>query len=227
MPALGRMNRRMRVSTGIAGLDYVLRGGLIPGRTYLVHGEPGTGKTTLGLHFLSFDPKSGVLITFAQATDLIRADAASLGLDINELVVLDFSPPAETFTEVQSYDIFSPAEVEREPISLQISKTIEGLNPKRIFVDSFGHFLNLAADSFQRRRLAQSFFRFATKCGAALIVAADERDCARDVDGVIHLENATEGRSIQITKFRGSDFIAGHHPMLLTSEGLQIPLSAA
>jgi circadian clock protein KaiC len=217
----------MRVSTGITGLDYVLRGGLIPGRTYLVHGDPGTGKTTLGLHFLSFDPKTGLFISFAQATDLIRADAASFGLDINDLVVLDFSPPAETFAEVQNYDIFSPTEVEREPISRQISKTIEGLNPKRIFVDSFGHFLGLAADAFQRRRLAQSFFRFATKWGAALIVAADERDCARDVDGVIHLENGAEGRSLRVTKFRGSDFHAGYHPIRLTGEGLQVPLSAA
>jgi circadian clock protein KaiC len=217
----------MRVSTGISGLDHVLRGGLMAGRAYLVHGEPGTGKTTLGLHFLSVAPKSGLLITFAQATDLIRADAASLGLNLDDLVILDFSPPAETFAEVQTYDIFSPAEVEREPISRQISKTIEELNPQRIFVDSFGHFLGLATDAFQRRRLAQSFFRFATKREASLIVAADDRDCARDADGVICLQNGPDGRSLQITKLRGSDFQAGRHPMLLNGEGLRVPLSAA
>lgn len=217
----------MRVSTGIRGLDYVSRGGLIPGRTYLVHGEPGTGKTTLGLHFLTSEPASGLLITFGQPKDLIRSDAASVGLDISDLAILDFSPPAETFAELQSYDIFSPAEVEREPIGRQISKTIEERDPQRIFVDSFGYFLNLATDSFHRRRLAQSFFRFATIRGATLVVAADERDCARDVDGVIHLENGPEGRSLRITKFRGSDFHPGHHPMRLTSEGLQVPLSAA
>lgn len=221
------MNRSMRVSTGVSGLDYILRGGLMAGRAYLVHGDPGTGKTTLGLHFLAADPDSSLLITFGQAKDLIRADAGSIGLDISKVDILDFSPPAETFSEVQNYDIFSPTEVEREPISRQISKTIEESNPQRIFVDSFGYFLNLAGDAFQRRRLAQSFFRFATKGKATLIVAADERDCARDVDGVIHLENGVDGRSIRITKFRGSDFHPGHHPMRLTSEGLQIPLSAA
>ena len=217
----------MRVSTGISGLDQVLRGGLVAGRAYLVHGDPGTGKTTLGLHFLSIESESNLLITFSQAVDFIRTDAAALGLNISALPVLDFTPPAETFSQVQTYDIFSPAEVEREPISLRISKTIEESRPKRIFVDSFGYFLNLAADAFQRRRLAQSFFRFATKRGATLIVAADERDCARDADGVIHLQSGPEGRSIHITKFRGSDFQAGQHPMLLTSEGLQVPMSAA
>lgn len=40
----------VRLSTGIAGLDYILMGGLIPQRAYLVRGGPGSGKTTLGLH---------------------------------------------------------------------------------------------------------------------------------------------------------------------------------
>ena len=39
-------------STGIAGLDDVLRGGLPPNRIYLIKGQPGVGKTTLGLQFL-------------------------------------------------------------------------------------------------------------------------------------------------------------------------------
>jgi circadian clock protein KaiC len=42
-----------RLSTGIAGLDEVLRGGLIPGRAYLLCGGPGAGKTMVGLHFLT------------------------------------------------------------------------------------------------------------------------------------------------------------------------------
>lgn len=216
----------MRISTGIPGLDYILHGGLLPGRAYLVHGEPGTGKTTLGLHFLSTD-EGGLLITFGQSADHIRNDAISLGLNIDKMNMLDLTPPPETFAEMQDYDIFSPAEVEREPISRLISKTIEETNPQRIFVDSFGHFRNLSTDAFHHRRLAQSFFRFATKRGATLIVGSDERECARDVDGVIELEFSPEGRTIRVTKFRGSDFHAGHHPMRLTSAGLQVPLSAA
>jgi len=217
----------MRVSTGVPGLDQIMQGGLLAGRAYLVYGEPGTGKTTLGLHFLAADPRSALLISFGQSTNLIRTDSASLGLDISEAAVLDFSPPAETFVEAQTYDIFSPSEVEREPISRQISKIIEERRPTRIFVDSFGYFLNFAMDAFHRRRLAQSFFRFAAQHGATVIVSAEERDCARDVDGVIHLEAGSEGRLLQVTKFRGSDFHPGRHPMRLSGEGLQIPLSAA
>ena len=81
---------------------------------------------------------SGFLITFSQTADRIRADAASLGLNIASVTILDLTPPAETFSEMESYDIFSAAEVEREPISRQSPKLSRKRNPSRIFVDSFG-----------------------------------------------------------------------------------------
>jgi len=216
----------MRVPTGIEGLDFILRGGLLPGRVYLVHGEPGSGKTMLGLHFVSA-AEGGLFITFMQPAENILADAASLGLHMDRVKILDLSPPAEVFSEVQTYDIFSPAEVEREPISLQISEAISELQPRRIFVDGFGQFRSLATDPFHHRRLAQSFFRFATQRGATMIVGSEDRECARDVDGVIELQSTHEGRGIRVTKFRGSDFHPGHYPMRLTGTGLQVPLSAA
>jgi circadian clock protein KaiC len=216
----------MRVSTGIPGLDHILQGGLLPGRVYLVHGEPGTGKTTLGLHFLSTG-EDGLYITFAQSAEHLRCDAASLGMDISAVRILDLTPTPEVFSAIQTYDIFSPVEVEREPISQQIAKAFEELNPQRIFVDGFGMFRSLASDAFQHSRLAQSFFRFATRRGGTLIVASEDSEGARYVDGVIELKFSREGRGIRVMKFRGSDFHEGCHPMRLTSSGLQISLNAA
>ena len=43
---------KARLSTGIAGLDNILQDGLTAGHVYLVEGDPGTGKTTLGIQFL-------------------------------------------------------------------------------------------------------------------------------------------------------------------------------
>jgi circadian clock protein KaiC len=141
--------------------------------------------------------------------------------------ILDLTPTPEVFSAMQTYDIFSPVEVEREPISQQIAKAFEELNPQRIFVDGFGMFRNLASDAFQHSRLVQSFFRFATRRGGTLIVASEDSECARYVDGVIELKFSREGRDIRVTKFRGSDFHEGCHPMRLTSSGLEISLNAA
>jgi circadian clock protein KaiC len=41
-----------RISTGNAGLDDILGGGIDPERMYLIEGQPGSGKTTLALEFL-------------------------------------------------------------------------------------------------------------------------------------------------------------------------------
>jgi circadian clock protein KaiC len=215
----------MRISTGIDGLDQILRGGLIPSRAYLVHGEPGTGKTTLGLHFLTAGRVRGersLLITFGEAEPQMRADAEALGLNMGGISILDLTPPADSFLDVETYDIFSPAEVEREPITREISKEIREKDPQRIFVDGFGQFRHLASDPFHRRRLVQSFFRFATDRGATLVAACEDRDAARDADGVIGLELTPQGRNVRITKFRSSDFQPGSHPIRITPYGMQV-----
>jgi circadian clock protein KaiC len=220
----------MRVSTGIQGLDQILHGGFLPGRVYLVHGQPGAGKTTFGLHFLAAGTparEKSLLISLGQTEANIRTDASSVGLNIDGVSILDLTPAAENFSESQSYDIFSPAEVEREPLTQEIAKTIQQKDPKRIFVDGFDHFRRLANDAFQHQRLVQSFFRFATQHGATLLIACDDRESLRDVDGVIELAFGPEGRSISITKFRGSDFRPGVHPMRISGQGIQIPGSAA
>jgi circadian clock protein KaiC len=41
-----------RLLTGVSGLDDILLGGLSRRHMYLVEGQPGTGKTTLGMQFL-------------------------------------------------------------------------------------------------------------------------------------------------------------------------------
>ena len=61
-----------RISTGIAGLDDVLNGGLTPHCLYLVEGSPGTGKTTLGLQFLldgAARGERGLYITLSETAD--------------------------------------------------------------------------------------------------------------------------------------------------------------
>ncbi len=64
--------------TGIAGFDYLLRGGLPADRIHLVEGHPGSGKTTFGLQFLLAGLKRGescMYITLSETADELRANA--------------------------------------------------------------------------------------------------------------------------------------------------------
>ncbi|MFX0202935.1 MAG: RAD55 family ATPase, partial [Candidatus Hodarchaeota archaeon] len=53
-----------RVSTGIRGLDKMLRGGLVPNRAYIVSGPPGSGKTILSSQFLVDGVEGGERVLF-------------------------------------------------------------------------------------------------------------------------------------------------------------------
>ncbi len=84
-----------RLSTGIPGLDEVMHGGLVPGKAYLVRGGPGTGKTTLGLHFLATGVANGektLFITLGEPVEQIRKNAATLGFEPDDIAFLDLSP---------------------------------------------------------------------------------------------------------------------------------------
>src|SRR5689334_14662004 len=82
------------VATGIAGLDDVLAGGFTPNRVYLIEGNPGSGKTTLALHWLLEGRRvgeKGIYVTLSETTveltDVARSHGWSLdGIDILELV---------------------------------------------------------------------------------------------------------------------------------------------
>ena len=220
-----------RVGTGIPGLDEILCGGFIPGRSYLVRGGPGTGKTTLGLHFLADGALKGektLFISLEESEAQIRTNAKFLGFALSGISFLDLSPTSDFFTEVQTYDIFSPAEVEREPTTQKIIERVEELKPQRVFLDAMTQFRYLSTDPFQFRKQVLSFLRFLLERNATLLFTSQGSEGAPDddlqfmSDGVIHLEFSAKGRTLCVTKLRGSDFREGSHSIRLSSTGIEV-----
>jgi KaiC/GvpD/RAD55 family RecA-like ATPase len=71
--------------TGIDGLDEILNGGIVRNSTTLVSGNPGAGKTILGLQYIYngvklFDEK-GIFLSFEENAEDIAQAAESIGLD--------------------------------------------------------------------------------------------------------------------------------------------------
>jgi len=73
------------VSTGVDGLDSILNGGIAEHSTVLVSGNPGTGKSILGLQYLYTgaveEGRSGIYVTFEEDADDLRLAAESIGFD--------------------------------------------------------------------------------------------------------------------------------------------------
>src|SRR5215203_4525525 len=89
----------VRVSTGIEGLDYILKGGLPENRLYLVEGNPGTGKTTMGLRFLLEGERKGekgLYITLSESREELIAVGQSHGWNLESLIIQDLTVSGES-----------------------------------------------------------------------------------------------------------------------------------
>ncbi len=220
-----------RLSTGAKGLDEILLGGLVRGGAYLVRGGPGTGKTTLGLHFLAAGAAAGekvLCVALGEPVERITKNARSIGVSTDQISFVDLSPTSDFFAEVETYDIFSPAEVEREPTTRRIVEAVEKVQPARVFIDSMAQFRYLASDVFQYRKQVLSFLRFLTGAGATVLFTSESSDDMPDADvqflsdGIIHLSMNSYGRQVSISKLRGSSFVPGDHGLQLTDAGMDV-----
>ena len=98
-PASGSTQMQVqKLPTGIEGFDDVCQGGLPIGRSTLISGTSGTGKTVFSLHFLHngvkhFD-EPGIFVTFEESPLDILRNAASFGWNLQEMVDAPASPRA-------------------------------------------------------------------------------------------------------------------------------------
>ena len=82
-------------STGIQGLDSFIGGGLPRNRVYLIEGDPGVGKTTLGFRFLLEGAKQKenvLLVSLAETPDEMQSVAESHGWDLSGITIFNLAP---------------------------------------------------------------------------------------------------------------------------------------
>jgi circadian clock protein KaiC len=220
-----------KLSTGIDGLDKITNGGFVIGSTNLLRGGPGVGKTTFGIHFLLEGVRqneSSLFITLGEPVSNIQQNAIHLGLNLDKISFLDLSPESSFFTKVETYDIFTPAEVEREPTTRKIVEAIEKMKPTRVFLDAMTQFKFLSTDNFQFRKQVLSFLHYLQENNATVLFTTESSSLAPDddlqfiSDTVINLENTQNGRFVSVSKFRGSDYLVGLHGFKITHNGIKI-----
>ena len=127
-----------KTPTGISGLDNITDGGLPKGRTTLIAGGAGSGKTLFGLEFLIRGAEKygepGVAMTFEETADEIAASLASLGHDVNRLVrekklFIDY-------VHVERRQIEETGEYDLEGLFIRLDHAIKTIKAKRVLLDT-------------------------------------------------------------------------------------------
>ncbi|SHG46651.1 ATPase domain-containing protein [Halobaculum gomorrense] len=217
-----------RLDPGVPGLSSVLDGGFVPERAYMLRGGAGTGKTVLGLQFLAAGEGSSLFVGFEEPTENIRENAATLGVDTDDLSFLDLSPDGDAFAADASYDVFGADEVEGDDITARIREAVEANDPDRVFVDPMTQLRHYVRDDYQFRRQVSSFMRYLTGRGATVLFSTQPTGSVSDedlefiCDGTITLAHAEKGRTLEVTKFRGSSFASGVHTARVRDGGVHV-----
>jgi circadian clock protein KaiC len=223
-----------RISTGIAGLDDILGGGLTAERVYLIEGTPGTGKTTLGMQFLLdgvAKGESGLYITLSETADELRAVAESHGWSLDALSIFELASDEALDPETQQ-SILHPAEIELGETARGVMEQVDKIKPSRVVFDSLSEMRLLAQNPLRYRRqiLALKQF-FASR--ACTVLMLDDKTSQSDqhlhsiAHGVVSLEQLAkefgkERRRVNVMKMRGIAFRGGYHDYVLDTGGLRV-----
>jgi circadian clock protein KaiC len=186
------------------------------------------GKTILGEHFLtaSEDDRS-LFVSLEESTANLQANAATVGVDLAAVHVLDVSPDAERFGDGGAYDVFAPGE--REPsLSERIRDAVEEHDPDRVFVDPLSRLRQLTADDAAFYEEVGAFTSYVRDAGATLLFTTQPSATAPDddlefvADGTIALANERKGRTVRVQKHRGASFQSGAHTVTIDEDGMHV-----
>jgi circadian clock protein KaiC len=124
------------VSTGIAIFDDMLAGGPSRCSTTLILGSAGTGKTTLGLHFLGAEDEPGIYLSFNETPAAIRFKAELLDLPVLQLID---KGQVEVMWQPATEGVF-------DEICTQLLATVKARKVRRIFIDGLTDFGRMTGD---------------------------------------------------------------------------------
>src|SRR5579863_9447375 len=225
-----------KAPTGIRGLDEISGGGLPRGRTSIVCGGPGCGKTMLGLEFLVRGVEEfgepGVLLAFEETPEEMTRNVASLGFDLKALsdkkkLFLDYLP-------VEPSEIHETGDYDLEGLFIRLQHAVNSVGAKRVVLDTlealFSGFSNMAILRAELRRL----FRWLKDRGLTTVITAERgegtltrhgleeyvSDCVILLDHRIN--DQISARRLRIVKYRGTRHGADEYPFLIDERGMSI-----
>ncbi|MBP6717094.1 MAG: circadian clock protein KaiC [Acidobacteria bacterium] len=234
-----------RMPTGIAGFDQIANGGLPIGRSTLVAGTAGSGKTLLAMQFLAEGYRQfaepGVCVSFEENPADLMENVRSFGWEFEDLVAqghiafVDGSPePGAATVEAGAYDLSA--------LMARIENAVRSVGAKRVAVDAVGALLAQFKDPDVVRAELHRINQGLRLLGVTSLITIERTDEEGSIgrlgveefvaDNVLVLRNRLEmekrRRTVEILKFRGATHHKGEYPFTVDNESgiTVIPLSA-
>ncbi len=227
-----------RAEVGIAGFDALALGGLPRGRTTLLAGGTGTGKTVLGLQFLERGAvafgEPGVFVSFAERPEDLIANTESFGWDLGglvddgRLVIVDAMPDLGAVVNGR-FDLGG--------LLSRITHAVARVAGKRLVLDPIDALFEGFSDAVEVRRAFAAVVRELRSLDVTTLVVAERpsdvgfvgRYGAEEfvVDNVVILRNDLEAeqrrRTVEVLKLRGAEHRKGEFPFVINPKlGIEV-----
>jgi len=233
-----------RITTGITGFDDLIEGGLPEGRSFLISGGTGTGKTIFAIQFLvngAMQGEPGVYLTLDERPDLIREDMLRFGWNLRQLEdqqqikIIDGTiskigiPSDEEFSlPATGFDL--------DKLLLELMRTIKKIKAKRVVIDSIPALgMNFENEHEIRKAILKIVYLLA-RAGVTTLLTTEVNEGSKQFgkygveefvsDGVIVLHymgiGTQSNRTLHIRKMRATKHSEDLHPLEITSTGLKV-----
>jgi circadian clock protein KaiC len=221
--------------SGISGFDQITDGGLPKGRSTLVCGGPGSGKTIFAVEFLVRGAElgePGVFITFEESVLDLTRNVASLGFDLARLQ--SEGKLAVDYVHIDPNEIEEAGGYSLDGLFVRLQHAIESIGAKRIAIDTLEVLFGGLRDQSVLRAETHRLFRWLKEKGLTAVVTAEAgettltrqgleeyvSDCVV-VLGQTVFDQATT-RYLRVIKYRGSSHGSNEYPFLIDDTGFSV-----
>jgi circadian clock protein KaiC len=168
--------KQERIPTGIVGLDELIGGGFQKGKTYLVSGEAGTGKTIFCIQYVLEGLSKGenvVYLTIDERPIHLIQDASTFGWDLDtpikekRLSLIDITPE---FSELRLGKF--KGNVENQKIVDEIHNNVKKVGAKRVVIDPIAPMFASSENQFQLREYIRQLMFSLDELGTTNVVSS-------------------------------------------------------
>jgi len=219
-----------RVPTGIPSLDKIIEGGLRRGDCIIVAGQPGTGKTTLGLQFLYHGAtrcgENGVYASVIESSEKLKRNGLRFGWDLNRL---------ENEGKLRLVSLQSTMKAGVSTALETVLEALHSTNAKRLVFDSLSALMTAFESNAEARSFLHIMVKFleAANCTTLMIseVPWGKQQLGTNFeeflgDGLIILDasfdNSRVRRRVYIPKMRGTEHRLEGYDYYITRDGFSL-----